>query len=76
MSQFLEGLTTIEGLIVDPYFNGSGLHETGKGGKLGIHADFRISEQLHLNRRLNILILSEQGLERIRRLPWKSGTKK
>ena len=54
--QFLEGLTSIQGLISDPYFEGGGLHETSKGGQLGIHADFRIHERLSLNRRLNILI--------------------
>lgn len=54
--QFLEGLTAIEGLIGDPYFNGGGYHEISRGGKLGVHADFRINEQLHLNRRINILI--------------------
>jgi hypothetical protein len=54
--QFLEGLTTIESLIGDPYFNGGGFHEIFTGGKLGVHADFRINEQLHLNRRINMLI--------------------
>ena len=54
--QFLEGLTGIEGLIADPYFNGGGFHETSQHGKLGIHADFRVHEQLHLQRRLNLLI--------------------
>lgn len=56
MLEFLEGLSTISGLIPDPYFNGGGYHETGTGGKLGIHADFRINEQLHLNRRMNVII--------------------
>ena len=56
MLEFLEGLTTIRGLIPDPYFVGGGFHETGRGGKLGIHADFRINEQLHLHRRLNVII--------------------
>ena len=54
--QFLEGLTTIEALMGDAYFNGGGFHEISTGGKLGIHADFRINKQLHLNRRLNMLI--------------------
>lgn len=54
--QFLEELTGIEGLLPDPYFNGGGFHEISKGGKLGVHADFRINEQLHLRRRLNLLI--------------------
>jgi Rps23 Pro-64 3,4-dihydroxylase Tpa1-like proline 4-hydroxylase len=54
--QFLEGLTGIDGLIADPYFNGGGFHEISTGGKLGVHADFRVNEQLHLQRRMNVLI--------------------
>jgi len=54
--QFLEGLTSIQGLVADPYFDGGGFHEIGAGGRLGIHADFRINERLHLHRRLNLLI--------------------
>ena len=56
MLEFLEGLTTITGLIPDPYFVGGGYHETARGGKLGIHADFRINEQLHLHRRINVIV--------------------
>ncbi len=56
MLQFLEGLTDIQGLIPDPYFLGGGYHEIKRGGKLAVHADFRINKQLHLNRRLNVLI--------------------
>jgi hypothetical protein len=54
--QFLEGLTAIEALLPDPYFIGGGFHEIARGGKLGIHADFRINERLHLNRRMNVII--------------------
>ena len=54
--QFLESLTTIPALISDPYFVGGGFHETSKGGKLGMHADFRINDKLHLNRRINAII--------------------
>lgn len=53
---FLESLTRIEGLIPDPYYFGGGLHEISTGGKLGIHADFRLHEKLKLKRRLNVLI--------------------
>jgi len=56
MLAFLEGLTTIRGLIPDPYFTGGGYHETARGGKLGIHADFRVNEQLHLHRRINAIV--------------------
>jgi hypothetical protein len=47
MLQFLEGLTGIDGLLPDPYFMGGGYHEITKGGRLGVHADFRISPQLN-----------------------------
>ena len=61
MLAFLEGLTAIPGLIPDPYFTGGGYHETARGGKLGVHADFRVNEQLHLHRRINAIIyLNEQ----------------
>jgi 2OG-Fe(II) oxygenase superfamily len=56
MLQFLEGLTGIDALLPDPYFNGGGFHETTRGGKLGVHADFRIHEQLNVQRRINLLI--------------------
>ena len=61
MLEFLEGLTGIEGLISDPYFVGGGFHETARGGKLGIHADFRINDRLHLHRRLNVIIYLNEG---------------
>lgn len=54
--QFLEGLTGIKGLLPDPYFDGGGFHEISKGGRLGVHADFRINEKLSVQRRLNLLI--------------------
>lgn len=56
MLQFLEGLSSISGLVPDPYFVGGGFHETTRGGKLGVHADFRINEQLHLHRRMNVIV--------------------
>jgi 2OG-Fe(II) oxygenase superfamily len=54
--EFLEGLTGIEGLLPDPYYSGGGLHETASGGLLGVHADFRINNKLHVERRMNLLI--------------------
>ena len=54
--QFLEGLTGIKGLLPDPYFDGGGFHEISRGGRLGVHADFRINEKLSVQRRLNLLI--------------------
>lgn len=53
---FLEEMTGIEGLISDPYFDGGGLHETKRGGHLGVHADFNIHQQLKVERRLNLLV--------------------
>ena len=43
---FLEELTGIKGLMPDPYFEGGGLHETKRGGHLGVHADFNVHERL------------------------------
>lgn len=54
--EFLEGLSSIDGLLPDPYFVGGGFHEIGNGGKLGIHADFRINNRLHLSRRMNVIL--------------------
>lgn len=53
---FLGALTGIDGLIADPYFLGGGLHETRRGGHLGVHADFNIHQRMKLERRLNLLI--------------------
>lgn len=64
MLQFLEGLTTIQGLLPDPYFVGGGYHETSRGGKLGIHADFRINDQLHLHRRINLIVYLNERWEK------------
>jgi hypothetical protein len=36
---FLETLTGVKGLIGDPSFQGGGLHSTGRGGRLRVHAD-------------------------------------
>jgi hypothetical protein len=59
--EFLESLSSIEKLIPDPHFEGGGFHETARGGKLGIHADFRINERLNLHRRMNLIVyLNEQ----------------
>lgn len=53
---FLEKLTGIHGLIADPYFKGGGMHQTERGGKLGVHIDFNRYDHLSLYRRLNVLI--------------------
>ena len=56
MIEFLEGISSIPGLLPDPFYAGGGYHETTTGGKLGIHADFRIEERSHLHRRMNVII--------------------
>lgn len=54
--RFLSAMTGIEGLIADPYFAGGGLHQTEKGGHLGVHADFNRHKTMNVRRRLNVLI--------------------
>jgi hypothetical protein len=53
---FLTEMTCIQGLVPDPYFIGGGLHETRRGGHLGIHADFNNHKIMRLRRRLNLLV--------------------
>jgi Rps23 Pro-64 3,4-dihydroxylase Tpa1-like proline 4-hydroxylase len=53
---FLEAMTGIEGLVSDPHFEGGGLHETKRGGHLGVHADFNVHTGLKLERKINLLI--------------------
>lgn len=53
---FLSELTGLSGLIADLYYAGAGLHETGRGGHLGIHADFNRHEIMNVERKLNLLI--------------------
>lgn len=54
--RFIEHLTGIKKLIADPYYEGGGLHETKRGGHLGIHADFNVHRGMNLLRRINLLI--------------------
>lgn len=53
---FLESLTGINGLVADPHLLGGGMHRILPGGKLAVHIDFNQHENLHLTRRLNVLI--------------------
>ena len=53
---FLEKLTSIDGIIPDPHFEGGGLHQIERGGYLKIHADFNRHQRMRLDRRLNLLI--------------------
>jgi Rps23 Pro-64 3,4-dihydroxylase Tpa1-like proline 4-hydroxylase len=54
--EFLSGVTGIENLIPDPSFDGGGLHQIVRGGKLGIHADFNRHPKYGLDRRLNVIL--------------------
>jgi Rps23 Pro-64 3,4-dihydroxylase Tpa1-like proline 4-hydroxylase len=60
---FLEELTGYKGLISDPYFDGGGLHETKRGGHLGVHADFNIHRRLNIERKLNLLVYLNEDWE-------------
>jgi len=56
---FLEFLSTVTGignLIPDPCFDGGGLHQIVRGGKLAVHADFNKHPRYGLDRRLNLLL--------------------
>jgi hypothetical protein len=54
--EFLSAVTGIPNLISDPSFEGGGLHQIVRGGKLGIHADFNRHRNYGLDRRLNLLL--------------------
>ncbi len=54
--QFLETLSGIEGLIPDPYFEGSGAHVLASGSTLAMPASADWHPQLKLNRRLGLLV--------------------
>jgi Rps23 Pro-64 3,4-dihydroxylase Tpa1-like proline 4-hydroxylase len=54
--EFLSQVTGIDNLIPDPQFEGGGLHQIVRGGKLGVHADFNKHRQYGLDRRLNLLL--------------------
>ena len=54
--EFLSSVTGIPNLIPDPRFEGGGLHQIVRGGKLGVHADFNKHGVYNLDRRLNLLL--------------------
>lgn len=59
--RFVEELTGIEGLIADPSLMGGGLHQSGPGGYLNIHADFTgHPHQPNWQRRVNLLVYLNQ----------------
>jgi hypothetical protein len=61
---FLEALTSIHGLTVDHHLNGAGLHQSVRGGKLDIHADYNYHPKTKLDRRINVLIYLNQNWDR------------
>lgn len=58
---FLERVTGMPGLIVDPSHLHGGLHVAGTGGHLKIHADPVLHPRLHVNRRLNLILYLNPG---------------
>jgi Rps23 Pro-64 3,4-dihydroxylase Tpa1-like proline 4-hydroxylase len=54
--EFLSAVTGVDNLIPDPRFEGGGLHQIVRGGKLGVHADFNKHRDFGLDRRLNLLL--------------------
>ena len=54
--RMLEQMSGIENLLPDPFLLGGGIHHTGPGGFLRVHADFNRHPKLKLDRRLNLLI--------------------
>jgi hypothetical protein len=63
--QTLEKITSIIGLIPDPYLEGGGLHLSLGGGVLALHTDFHIYQKLGLYRRLNLILYLNEN--------WKQG---
>lgn len=60
---FLEELTSIEGLIPDAHLVGGGLHRIERGGFLDVHADFNFHPKWQLDRRLNLLLYLNKDWE-------------
>ena len=53
---FIEEITGISGLVVDPGLSGGGMHEIARGGVLKMHVDFNLHNDLRLDRRLNSIL--------------------
>lgn len=58
---FLSRVTGIANLIADSYFEGGGMHQIVRGGRLAIHADFNRDRRTGLDRRLNALVYLNAG---------------
>ena len=60
--QFLSTLTGIKNLRGDDMLEGGGIHQSGKGGFLNIHADFTVHpHHAHWQRRINVLVYLNKG---------------
>jgi len=58
----LETLTGIQGLKADHMLEGGGLHQSGRGGFLNIHADFTVHpHKRNWRRRVNVLVYLNKG---------------
>jgi Rps23 Pro-64 3,4-dihydroxylase Tpa1-like proline 4-hydroxylase len=53
---FIEEITGIENLMPDPFFIGGGVHMSGTGDFLNVHADFNWHHKLQAYRRTNALL--------------------
>jgi 2OG-Fe(II) oxygenase superfamily len=60
---FIERLTGISGILVDPSYFGGGLHKITHGGFLEVHADFNHLRRYDLERRLNLLLYLNKDWE-------------
>ncbi len=60
--RFLSTITGIKGLLKDDHLEGGGIHQSGRGGFLNIHADFTVHPH-HRNwqRRVNVLVYMNKG---------------
>jgi hypothetical protein len=59
--ELLTKLTGIEGLKADPALEGGGLHRSGQGGFLNVHADYTVHpHHQHWARRVNLLLYMNQ----------------
>ncbi len=56
MMAFLDTVTGFRDLVMDPMFQGGGLHELFRGGWLNIHTDYAKHPVLPMVRRLNLII--------------------
>ena len=57
----LERMTGIHGLESDPFLEGGGMHLIGRGGFLGVHADFNIHTKTKKRRAVNLLLYLEEA---------------